>query len=196
MVKGTVYSINSIRPIHMGDRMESVQKLCSARSGSHWLFHFDPPAGHVGGLGRIGATIALAAKSAGGSETVNSTAYNRRHTESRPRLFGTTVFDEIAKAPAGTVHKVGPLPASTIKRITKQRSLRDNLRSSGNCIVHFHNSPQLRVMDDIFKRTGQRRETEYASTGRAACEFDQKSLKPIVAEITKHHRLVPVEPCC
>ena len=136
------------------DRMEPVQKLCLSQSSGLWLSHFDDrPAKLFDGLEHIRATIALSAKSADGVGDVYSTAYSRWYTESRSHLFEILAFDSLPKVsevPGGTVPKIGLRPASTIlRRIAKQRPIRNNLAPSGNGMVYFHNAPQywVRAMD-------------------------------------------------
>ena len=137
------------------DRMEPIQRLCRSQSAGLWLSHFDDrPAKLFDGLEHIRATIALSAKS--GQSTgggVYSTAYNRWYTESRPHLFDSVAFDSlpaVSAVPSGTVPKIGPRPASTIlKRIAKQRPVRNSLVPSGKGTIYFHNAPQywVRAMD-------------------------------------------------
>ncbi len=136
------------------DRMEPVQRLSLSQSGGLWLSHFDDrPAKLFDGLEHIRATITLSQRSVDGSSAVYSTAYNRWYTESRPQLFDTVTFDslpDVSAVPSGTVPKIGPRPASTIlKRIAKQRPVRNSLMPSGNGKVYFHNAPQywVRAMD-------------------------------------------------
>ena len=136
------------------DRMEPIQSLCLSQSGELWLSHFDDrPAKLFDGLEHIRATIALTRKSVDGPGAVHSTAYNRWYTEFRPQLFDTLAFGslpDVSAVPGGTVPKIGSLPASTIlKRIAKQRPVRNSLMPSGNGTVYFHNAPQywVRAMD-------------------------------------------------
>ena len=136
------------------DRMEPVQRLSLSQSGGLWLSHFDDrPAKLFDGLEHIRATITLSQRSVDGSSAVYSTAYNRWYTESRSQLFDTVAFDSLPKVsavPSGTVPKIGPRPASTIlKRIAKQRPVRNSLVPSGKGTVYFHNAPQywVRAMD-------------------------------------------------
>lgn len=136
------------------DRMEPIQKLCFSQSNSIWLSHFDDrPAKLFDGLEHIRATIAISTKSGNNIGDVYSTAYNRWYAESRSQLFSTITFDSVpiaTKVPGGTIPKIGPMPASAIlKRIAKQKPLRQSLHSSGTGTVYFHNAPQywIRAMD-------------------------------------------------
>ena len=136
------------------DRMEPVQRLCLSQSDGLWLSHFDDrPAKLFDGLEHIRATIALSAKLANVSGGIYSTAYNRWYTDSRPQLFDTVAFDslpDVSAVPGGTMAKIGPRPASTIlKRMAKQRPVRNSLAPSGNGTAYFHNAPQywVRAMD-------------------------------------------------
>ena len=136
------------------DRMEPIQRLCLSQSDGLWLSHFDDrPAKLFDGLEHIRATIALSERSTNGSRSVYSTAYNRWYTEARSQLFDTLAFDSLPKVsavPAGTMPKIGPLPASAIlERIGKQRPIRNALRRLGTGTVYFHNAPQywVRAMD-------------------------------------------------
>ena len=132
------------------DRMEPIQKLCLSRSGGLWLSHFDDrPAKLFDGLEHIRATISLSVRETNDDSGVYSTAYNRWYTESRPQLFDTVTFDslpDVSAVPSGTVPKIGPRPASAIlKRIAKQRPIRNSLVPSGKGAVYFHNAPQYWV---------------------------------------------------
>ena len=159
-------------PIVCTDRMKPLQKKCIDESSVIWFANFDDrPARLFDGLEHIRASIFTIKKGKGKFHRVNSTTYNRWHSETRPTLFELLSFEDVSDyLMSGAIPKIGDPALKLVRhRIVKFAPLGKYLQAGTKYPIYFHNSPQywIRAMDFIpyfwNERDGQQASTQIKS---------------------------------
>jgi hypothetical protein len=159
-------------PIVCTDRMKPLQKKCIDESSVIWFANFDDrPARLFDGLEHIRVSIFTLKKGKGEFHRVNSTTYNRWHSDTRPALFQLLSFEDVSDyLMSGAIPKIGhPILKLVRQRIVKFAPLGKSLLAGTKYPIYFHNSPQywIRAMDFIpyfwNERDGQQASTQIKS---------------------------------